>query len=102
MQSIIIDISKEIKMKPSDFLEHPYDSVLKNNECEIVARNIMVILFKTGNKFRNLKFQEYKNVRLKDGNFSENENILFDKVIGYCVSTETARLFSPVWNHPTS
>lgn len=39
-------------MKPSDFLKHPYDSVLQHTEDEIVARNIMVILNRTGNEFR--------------------------------------------------
>lgn len=42
----------ENTMKPSDFLKHPYDSVLQHTEDEIVARNIMVILNRTGNEFR--------------------------------------------------
>jgi hypothetical protein len=43
-------------MKPSNLKNHPYDSRLQNNESETVARNIMVILSRTGNEFRLLSW----------------------------------------------
>ncbi len=84
-------------MKPSDFSFTPWGSVLRNSECETVARNIMVIMSRTGDTFRPLEQDEYKSERLKDGNFSEGELVFFDRVIPYCVSADTARLFSPEW-----
>ena len=53
-------------MKPSDFLEYPWNSVTKNSEYETIALNIMVILKRTGDEFRELSFDEYKTERLKD------------------------------------
>ena len=85
-------------MKPSDFTNFPYSSVTRNNESETIARNIMVILERTGNKFRPLPWDEYKSERLKDGNFTDGEHEYFDAVIDYCKSADTAKLFSPVWN----
>ncbi len=85
-------------MKPSEFLKHPYDSVLKKNESEVVARNIMVILSRTGNEFRSLSWDEYKSERLKDGNFTESEKQYFEAVCNYCSSSENAKTFSPNWN----
>jgi len=85
------------QMKPSNFMEHPFSSVLKNNESETIARNIMVILERTGDAFRELTWDEYKEQRFNDGNFSERERSYFDKVVGYCVSAQTAILFSPTW-----
>lgn len=73
------------------------NSVLQKSEAETVARNIMVILARTGDYFRNLTWQEYKKERKKDGNFSENERSYFDQVIKYCQSEDDAILFSPVW-----
>jgi len=84
-------------MKPSDFLKHPYGSVLHNNESETVARNIMVILSKTGNEFRLLSWQEYKEHRLMDGNFTDSEKHCFDKVSGFCVSEHSAKSFCESW-----
>lgn len=84
-------------MKPSNFTKHPLDSVLKNNESETIARNIMVILERTGNEFRPLGWEEYKSERLKDGNFTEGEKYYFDKAIDYCKSPDTAKLFSKSW-----
>ena len=83
--------------KPSDFLSHPYDSVFKKNETETVARNIMAILSRTGNDWRNLSWDEYKSIRFVDGNFTESEKKYFDLVVGYCVSEYDARAFSPNW-----
>lgn len=85
------------KIKPADFMDHPYASVQQSAEAEVVARNIIAILDRTGNKFRKLSWTEYKKERLKDGNFTEDEKSYFDDVIGFCKSAETAKLFSKVW-----
>jgi hypothetical protein len=85
------------KKKPSDFNKHPWGSVLQNSQSEVVAHNIMVILERTGNKFRKLNWVDYKQERQKDGNFTEGEKYYFDQVIGYCKSADTAKLFSAEW-----
>ena len=84
-------------MKPSDFLTHPYDSIFQNNESEVVARNIMVILSRTGNVFRSMTWSEYRTERVNDRHFSEREKEFFDRVSPFCESVATARLFSPTW-----
>lgn len=84
-------------MKPSDFLEFPSASIARKYESEQVALNIMVILERTKNKFRKLSWREYKAQRLIDGHFTEGEKSHFDKVIGFCLSANTAVLFSPEW-----
>lgn len=82
----------------SDFAKHqPWDSVLQNSESEVVARNIMIILARTGNQFRMLTWEEYFFERHHDGNFNYLEERYFDLVIDYFKSADTARLFSPVW-----
>jgi len=84
-------------MKPSNFATFPWMSILKNSESEVVALNIMRILKRTGDEFRPLSWTEYKEERMKDGNFSVVEKPYFDKVISYCKSADTAALFSKVW-----
>lgn len=82
---------------PSDFTKMPMDSVLQKTEAEIVARNIMVMLSRTGNTFRELTWEEYEQEREKDGGRPWNEKAYFEKTIGYCKSPETAALFSKAW-----
>ncbi len=84
-------------MKPSDFNAFPSNSVIGSYEYEEVARNIMLILARTGDTFRYLEWDEYRLERQNDGHFTENEQIYFDRIVGYCLSHETAVLFSPVW-----
>ena len=84
-------------MKPSNFTKFPNDSVKQNHQSEQIAVNIMVILKRTGDTFRPLEWEEYKFERQKDGQFTESEKGYFDSVIDFCVSPETAKLFSPVW-----
>lgn len=84
--------------KPSDFTEHPWNSVKQSSEHETIARNIMLILERTGNKFRKLPWEEYKGERLKDGNFTQIEKGLFEEVKDFCISPDTAKLFSPKWS----
>jgi hypothetical protein len=82
---------------PSDFTMEPWDSVLHKTEAEVVAVNVMVILKRTGNTWRDLTWDEYKKERLKDGNFSDIEQGYFTQVIRFCRSEIGARLFSPGW-----
>ena len=84
--------------KPSDFTRFPMGSALQKNECEVVAHNIMVILRRTGDKFRELGWREYRKERLSDGNFTESEEAYFNQVIDYCASPATAKLFSRSWH----
>ena len=80
-----------------------YDSVYKNNECETVARNIMVILSRTGNTFRELSWEEYLSERIKDGggnthsNFAYSEDHYFSKVAKHCSTLSDVKRFSPAW-----
>lgn len=85
------------KTKPSDFTNHPFSSTEQNTECEIVATNIMKVLWRTGDTFRELTEEEYRTEREKDGHFTENEMNCFEKVIGFCKSPTTAKLFSKAW-----
>lgn len=86
-------------MKPSDFSKkHPYDSIFKECKHEVIARNVMKILQRTGNEFRELSWEEYKEERLKDKDFSEIEKSYFDKIVCHCSTEEAAKNFSPNWN----
>lgn len=84
-------------MKPSNYLRHPYDSILQKTESEIVARNIMVILSRTGNKFRCLSWEEYDSERQKDGGPNWSEKLHFEKVANYCASSKAANRFCKDW-----
>jgi len=84
-------------MNPSDFTACPWSCIFNKSEYETIAQNIMVILKRTGDKFRKLTFKEYKKERKKDGNFTGSEEEYFDKVIDYCSSSEKAKTFSKVW-----
>lgn len=85
-------------MKPADYAHvSTMGSVSGKSETETVARNIMVILARTGNVFRPLSWDEYRKERMLDGNFSEKERAHFDCAAKYCESSETAALFCPDW-----
>lgn len=87
------------ELKPSDFSNlRPLSSVLGKSEYETIALNIMVILKRTGNEFRELSYEEYESERKKDGNYSKIEYMYFESVAKYCLSAETAVSFSPNWN----
>ena len=62
----------------------------------------MQILKRTGNAWRELSWEEYKEERLKDGSFTERERGYFDKVLPYTASEEQARKFSPTWHKVTA
>lgn len=86
------------ELTPKDFSNiFPMGSVARSWEAERIAKNIMVILARSGNVFRPLSWDEYKKERLQDGAFTESEKRFFDGVIDYCKSPDTARLFSEEW-----
>lgn len=87
-----------MKTNPSDFTNDPYGCVFRKAEHERIAQNIMVILERTGNNFRELSYKEYEIERLKDGNYSDYEKRFFDDVIKYCSSAEKAKTFSKQWS----
>lgn len=89
-------------MKPSNFTSDPMGSVLQKSEAETIAQNIMRILKRTGDEFRPLSWEEYKQKRLKDGGFTEGERGYFDNVIDYCKSGDTAKLFCKTWYKETT
>ena len=89
-----------LELLPSDFGKvDPYDCRMKfdRSEHETIAQNIMRILWRTGNEFRPLSWQEYRKERLKDGNFSDREKEYFDNVIRWCDSEHNAKQFSTAW-----
>jgi len=86
-------------LKPSDFAKiDPMGSVFHKSEYEQIAMNIMMILKRTGNVFRELSWEEYTIERGKDKDFSNTEMKYFDEVVKYCRSAETAILFSGSWD----
>lgn len=85
-------------MKPSLFTKIPWDSILHKMEAEIIANNIMLILARTGDVFRELTWEEYSKERLKDGKFTEGEKYYFQQVIYLCNGDKDQIInFSSVW-----
>ena len=70
---------------------------MQNSESETIAMNIIQILSRTGDTWRVLTWDEYKEERLKDGGFSEIESGYFDAVVEYTVSESAARTFCKGW-----
>lgn len=92
---------KESKQKrnPSYFAAiQPWNSVYKKSEAESIATNIMRILKRTGDTWRDLSWEEYKLERLKDSDFDEREKKWFQMSVLYCCSDEKARQFCIDWN----
>lgn len=92
-------------MNPSDFKIHPWNSVLQKSEAESIALNIIIILSRTQNVWRELSWDEYAAERIKDaktdkgGGLNEwKEKPFFEQAVSYTVSEEMARTFSPDWN----
>jgi hypothetical protein len=89
-----------MKLTPSLFTAFPMDSILQKSECETIAQNIMVILKRTGNEFRNLDWEEYKKERKKDGNFSTMEETFFIRVKYLALGKrEDLTDFCKTWNN---
>ena len=84
--------------KPSNYTTHPVESIVGKWEAEKIARNIMVILSRTGNEWRQLSWQEYQEERQKDGGFTQMEQSYFEQVVSYCTSAEDANRFCSSWH----
>lgn len=85
-------------MNPSNFKAYPWSSVFKKAEAEVIAQNIIKILARTGDQWRELPWEEYEAERLKDGKFAGwAEKPYFDKVILYTRSAEDAAEFCAGW-----
>jgi len=82
--------------RPSNFREFPYESILKKVEPETVAANIMLILQRTGDTFRELSWDEYK-VELKKDTQTPGPRGDFSKVKDYCFDPVKASRFCQVW-----
>lgn len=93
---------------PSNYCSHPLSSILQKTEPECVARNIMIILKRTGNVWRELSEQEYQLEREKDaatdnrGGYSSFELYWFRKVIEHCTSSDRADVFCKNWYRDTT
>lgn len=88
--------------KPSAFHTYPWSSTLRNTESEVVAMNIMAILWRTGDAWRELTWDEYRAERLKttgpkNSGFSDAERRLFDRVWPLVRTEALARAFCQAW-----
>ena len=90
-------------MKPAETKGFPYRSLFRSGNHEAIARNIVTILSRTGNEWRELTEVEYIRERIADaehdqgGGFNPEELIYFRAVAPYLTSEEKAREFSPAW-----
>jgi hypothetical protein len=102
---------RKITHKPSDFATtYPWSSVAQKSETESIAVNIMKILKRTGDEWRELTWEEYKEIRLADEaaalakdpkyriNFAEYlEKPAFEQALPYTTSAAKACEFSRCW-----
>ncbi len=86
-----------MKSLPSDFTNEPWNSILQKSEAETIARNVMVILKRTGNTWRELSDEEYEEERKKDGRYTTSELKYLAQVRPYTISPEMASKFSKDW-----
>lgn len=86
-------------MNPSDFREKtPYSSVFDSVQMECAAKNVMTYLAKTGDTWRPLTWEEYRDGAAKDGHTKVGyEFDYFSRVQPYTESEAAARTFSPCW-----
>ena len=88
------------KTSPEEFIGEYWGSVFQNAQTEWVWNNAIKILFRTGNQWRELPWDEYILERKKDaatdkgGGFDESEKSYFEKVLPYTVSAEMAAAFT--------
>ncbi len=95
-----LDDYKIERKYPSDFLRHPYNSILKDLKYEKIARNIITILARTCDTWRDLSWEEYVKERQKDEDELSlilTEKGYFDIVTPFCKTVELAKLFCPTW-----
>lgn len=86
-------------IKPSDIKYiHPFDSIIGECNHEIIAKNIIIIQSRLENKFQLIDWDIYYFHRIQDGNFSEKEIALFDKVAPMLTTESDVRKFSKCWD----
>lgn len=85
-----------IDLLPSHFKSDPFGSVLQNSESETIARNIMKIRTRLGDRWE-LTWEEYKREREKDGGFSWCEEKYFNDVMPLIADPIGAISFAPGW-----
>jgi hypothetical protein len=83
-------------LRPGDFLSHPTGSVVGRHEAEVVARNIMVIRTRLGNKW-DLTLEEYREHREKDGHYKLIEEEHFKQIYPLISTPMGAIAFAPGW-----
>lgn len=71
---------------PKDFIGKYWSSIFQKSEAEWVWNNMLVILGRTGNKWRELHWDEYVVERTKDGEFSQGEKHYFEQSLPYTTS----------------
>lgn len=85
-------------IKPSAFKNtKPISSTYGKSEAETVALNIMVILARNGDIWRELPINEYIDERKKDGNYSSMELVYFESIVWHTVNIDRASAFSGMW-----
>lgn len=85
-------------LAPSTFNIRPVQSIFSSGKAELVAWNIMAILSRTGDAFRELTFEEYEKERLKDSiRLDSWEKEWFERVLPHTVSAEVAGAFCVSW-----
>lgn len=92
------------ELSPEDFTSFPDTSVANDFKKEQVAQNIMIILARTGNKFRLLSWEEYRKGMMEESAmgdivFSESDRPHFEDVKMYCKSASDALRFCKTWTN---
>lgn len=84
---------------PADYISYPWGSILNSTEHEMIARDIMVILYKTGNVFREISFDEYKKEKTKitKNIINASEESRFMQVVNFCKNPYMANSFCKNW-----
>jgi hypothetical protein len=89
---------EETTALPSDLIKkYPFESVFGKSEYETIALNIMRILERKGNTWRKLSYEEYETERLKDSNYSKQEEMYLEQVLKYTENPTMAAKFSTEW-----
>lgn len=86
-------------MNPSNFTTTPVNSILgkRHFAYDITARNIMKILERTGNQWRQLSWQEYKAEMNKDNNRVDGTRPIFDDIAGMLSDEVGTRCYCCCW-----
>lgn len=90
---------KTKRSKPSHYTTRQVGSKANKLEIELIVANIMKILARTGDVFRELTLKEYIKERNKDDHkYNSVEERWFEEAKEWCKSVDTLELFSKNWN----